>query len=72
MQVIKEAVPRLVCTVCGNEISPFQSRKFSVYRFLCEGKKYPVYEYTCPFCSAKMYVSEKFLNNLSETNSEKS
>ena len=71
MQASKEDNCRIICTVCGKEVSLLQGRRFSVYRFLHEGKHYPVYEYICPFCSAKMYVSQKFLDDLSTTNSSK-
>ncbi len=69
MQASKEGKFRITCTVCGKEVSLLQARKFTVYGFLHEGKHYPVYEYTCPFCSAKILVSQKFLDDLSTTDS---
>ena len=40
------------------------SYKDSVYSFRTEGKKYPVYEYECPYCNNKSHISQKFLDDL--------
>ncbi len=63
MQVIQESKARLLCTVCGREIN-ITLLKDSVYSFRTEGKKYPVYEYECPYCNNKSHISQKFLDDL--------
>lgn len=64
MEVVRESKVRPLCTICGEEMNlGIISRKPTKYGFTHNGIKYEVYEYVCPACSTKTFVSEKFLND---------
>ena len=52
---------KILCTVCGNEVLLDALKYTGMYSYRYKGNKYKVYEYNCPVCSNKTFVSEKFL-----------
>ena len=65
MPVIQQK--RILCTICGQELTLTMIKSLlrtSKYGYRLDGKKYPVYEYVCPYCQSEAYISQKFLDDL--------